>query len=205
MKSFLTIVFFLILFLRNDKPVEWTEYLGGPDRNHYSALKLINSNNVNQLEKVWEYHTNDTSGQMQCNPIIVNGRLYALTASLEVFCLDAASGKQLWRYTASKDSNWYSTGRGVTYWENGNDKRILFTQGNFLQAINAITGKPINSFGINGKVSLSSGLGNSAKDKFVICSTPGTIFEDKIIMPLRLSESSDAAPGYIQAFDVKTG
>jgi quinoprotein glucose dehydrogenase len=57
------------------KEVEWSEYLGGSDRNHYSSLTQIDTNNVGGLEKVWEFHTGDTSGQMQCNPIIANGML----------------------------------------------------------------------------------------------------------------------------------
>jgi quinoprotein glucose dehydrogenase len=205
MKKLLVLLTIPFLFSAPEKPTEWKEYLGGPDRNHYSTLKQINVSNVNNLQKVWEFHTSDTSGQMQCNPIIVNGMLYGSTASLEIFALEAATGKQIWRFSASKDSKWYSMNRGVTYWEEGQDKRILFTQGNWLYALDAITGNPVLSFGNKGKVSLSIGLGQSAEKKFVISTTPGTVFEDKIIMPLRLSESSDAALGFIQAFNIKTG
>jgi quinoprotein glucose dehydrogenase len=63
----------------------------------------------------------------------------------------------------------------------------------------------IPSFGTEGRVSLKKGLGETAQDKFVISNTPGTLFEDLIMMPLRLSEGPDAAPGNIQAFNVRTG
>ena len=75
---------------------EWKEYLGGPERNHYSPLKQINADNVNQLAVAWEYHTLD-SGQIQCNPIIVNGILYGMTALTRPFAVDAATGKEIWR------------------------------------------------------------------------------------------------------------
>lgn len=75
---------------------EWREYLGGPERNHYSPLDQINKNNVQQLKLAWEYHTKD-SGQIQCNPIIVNGVLYGMTATTRPFALDAATGKEIWK------------------------------------------------------------------------------------------------------------
>src|SRR6476660_9557992 len=75
---------------------DWREYLGGPDRNHYSPLTQINAGNVKQLKMVWEYHTLD-SGQIQCNPIIIDGTLYGMTASTQPFAIDAATGQEKWR------------------------------------------------------------------------------------------------------------
>jgi quinoprotein glucose dehydrogenase len=185
-------------------PSEWREYLGGPERNHYSSLDEINLTNVNRLVKAWEYHTQD-SGQIQCNPIVVNGMLFGMTASALPFAIDAASGKEIWRLYDTASVKSYATSRGVAYWEHGNDKRILYTRESWLYAINALTGKSIAAFGDSGRVHLATGLGERAKNRFVISNTPGTIFEDLIIMPLRLSEGADAASGYVQAFNVRSG
>ncbi|TDB60061.1 outer membrane protein assembly factor BamB family protein [Arundinibacter roseus] len=183
---------------------EWREYLGGPDRAHYSPLKQITPENVSQLTMAWQYQTGD-SGQMQCNPIVVDGVLFGTTPSVQVFALDAATGKQLWRFADSRDPQWYNTSRGVTYWADGSDKRILFTAGPWLYALNAQTGQIIESFGDGGRVSLRLGLPENAQDKFICSNTPGTIYNDLIVMPVRLSEGPDAAPGHIRAFNVRTG
>lgn len=182
----------------------WPEYLGGADRNHYSYLDEINPSNVSKLQVAWEYHTQD-SGQVQCNPVIVDGVLYAMTATVQPFALDAATGKEIWRVRDTTDATWYGTNRGVSYWEDQHDKRILYSKESWLYAIDAVTGKPVVSFGDNGRVSLATGLGPLAKSRFVVSNTPGTVFEDLIIMPLRLSEGNDAVPGYIQAFNIRTG
>lgn len=182
---------------------EWKEYLGGPERNHFSPLTQINKENVQQLQVAWEYHTGD-SGQMQCNPIVVDGVIYGMTATTRPFALDAATGKELWKgKTEGPDS--YSSSRGVVYWEDGNDKRILYTSGPWLYELDARTGKPLLAIGDSGRISLKQGLGSTATDKMVISNTPGTVFDDLIIMPLRVSEGTDAPPGNIQAFNIKTG
>lgn len=198
-------IFFIVLFGRSSRDVEWSEYLGGADRNHYSSLDQINKENVHRLKKIWEFHTADTSGQMQCNPIMADGLLYGTTASIEVFALDPSTGKEVWRFQDASNRKWYSTNRGVSFWKKGRDARILFTAESWLYALDAKTGKRIQSFGDSGRVSLKAGLGELSKNKFVISSTPGAIYGNTIIMPLRLSESAGAAPGYIQAFDVVTG
>jgi quinoprotein glucose dehydrogenase len=182
---------------------DWPEYLGGGDRNHYSTLKQVNVSNVNELKMAWQYHTLD-SGQIQCNPIIVNGVLYGMTASTQPFAIDAATGQEKWRKQKEPDDR-LSSSRGLVYWENGNDKRILYTKGPWLIALDALTGEKIISFGDSGRTSLKAGLGATAKEKMVISNTPGTVYGDLIIMPLRVSEGNDAPLGHIQAFNIRTG
>ncbi|CAG5068777.1 Quinoprotein glucose dehydrogenase [Dyadobacter sp. CECT 9623] len=182
---------------------EWPEYLGGPGRNHYSPLTQINPENVKNLKVAWTYSMPD-SGQTQVNPIIVNGTLYGVTSTVQAFALDAFTGKQKWIF-GDKSKNGSNTSRGLTYWSDGDDKRILHAMGSFLYALDAKTGKPIESFGDNGKIDLHTGLPEIAAKKYMVSNTPGTIYQDLIIMPLRLSEDSDAAPGDLRAFDVRTG
>jgi quinoprotein glucose dehydrogenase len=114
--------------------------------------------------------------------------------------LDASTGKEIWQF-GDPLKNWASTSRGVSY----ADGRILYTAGPNLWALDAQTGKPIDSFGDHGKVDLHTGLPAVAQNKFVISNTPGTIVGNLIIMPLRLSEGADAAPGDIRAFNIYTG
>jgi len=180
----------------------WSEYLGGPDRNHYSTLSQIDTSNVNQLAIAWTYNTPD-SGQMQMNPVMVNGILYGVSAALKAFALNAATGKELWVYNDSAAAT--GTCRGVAYWEEGDDKRIFFTVGANLIALNALDGKPITSFGNKGKSNLHEGLPFAAKDKFITSTTPGTIYKNTIIMPVRVAEDAGAAPGTVQAFDTRSG
>lgn len=182
---------------------DWPEYLGGPDRNHYSNISQINAQNVQNLKVAWEFHTGD-SGQLQCNPIVIDSILYGVTASNAVFALNAKSGKQIWRLDLQHGKGTYIN-RGVTYWSDRNDRRLFFVFESWLYALDADSGRPIQSFGENGRISLKVGLGENAQDKFVTSTSPGTIFENLIIMPLRVSEGADAAPGHIQAFDVRSG
>ena len=203
----LAICFFLINCENSNSKVQsyttWSSYLGDSGRSHYSTLSEITPKNVTNLKVAWSYEAPDW-GQMQMNPIIVDSMLYGVTAALRAFALNAATGEELWRFGDSLQV-WHSTSRGVSYWQNDDDKRILFTRGSDLYALDAVTGKPISSFGNEGKIDMRSGLPESDKDKFVISNTPGTVYKNLIVMPLRLSEGVDAAQGDIMAFNIVTG
>ena len=182
---------------------DWPEYLGGPNRACYSPLDQIKAGNVARLRIAWEFHSGDP-GQMQCNPIVVDGVLYGATATNHVFALDAATGREIWRFK-EPGHEFGSNQRGVVYWAHGDDRRILFNIDSWLYAVDARTGKAISKFGGDGRVSLKTGLGERAKDKWVVCTSPGTVFDNLIIMPTRVGELGDSAPGHVQAFDIRDG
>lgn len=201
---FLCVLLFLVSCnLPGTKNTDWPEYLGGADRNHYSQLNQVDTANIAKLKVAWEFHTGD-SGQMQCSPIVVDTVLYGVTASNQLFAINAATGAEIWRFNPDTVKS-SQTNRGVAYWSNGNDKRILYSYQSWLYAIDAVTGKSVLSFGDNGRVGLFTGLGEGADKKFVVSTTPGTVYDDIIIMPTRVGEGVGAAAGYIQAFNIVTG
>ena len=182
---------------------EWRSYLGDPGRSHFSTLAAFTPENVSQLQVAWEYDCADF-GQMQMSPLVIDSVLYGVSAALRAFALDARTGKELWVFGDSLKV-WHSTSRGLSYWESGDDRRILYTMGPDLWALDAGTGQPIPTFGKGGRIDLRSGLPENSREKFVISNTPGTIHKDLIIMPLRVSEGLGAAVGDIMAFSVRTG
>src|ERR1700758_5669192 len=79
---------------------DWKVYGGGPENIRYSKLDQINRGNVGRLQVAWTYDTGDAfpGSEMQCNPIVIDGVLYATTPRLRVIALDAATGKLLWSF-----------------------------------------------------------------------------------------------------------
>lgn len=200
----------------NNKHTTWCVKGGSSDGIQYTSLSQITPDNVNNLKVAWTYtrHEADTvtnRTQIQCNPIVVDGVLYATSANLTLFALDAKSGKELWTFNPAEENPALGVNRGVTYWEektenqNPKDKRILYSFGEYLYAVDALSGKKIETFGDHGRISLKQGLGDRSKDLMVISNTPGVIFENTIIMGSRVHEGPLAAPGYIRAFDVISG
>ncbi|HTL67445.1 MAG TPA: PQQ-binding-like beta-propeller repeat protein [Lacunisphaera sp.] len=185
---------------------DWPVYLGDKAASHYSELRQISTANVGRLEVAWTWHAGDARGgstQIQCNPLIIDGVLYATTPQLRVVALDAATGRELWRFEPVEANG---VNRGLAYWTDGNERRLLFGSSHWLNAIDARTGKAIDSFGDHGRVDLAAGLGRDVTGLAIQANTPGVIYRNLIIMGMRLGEGpAPAAPGHIRAYDVRTG
>lgn len=89
---------------------DWPIYRGGKESNQYSPLNQITPENVNQLQVAWTYQTGDATDRsaIQCNPIMVDGVLYATSPQLKLFALDAATGKEHWVFDPAQE--WKGTG-----------------------------------------------------------------------------------------------
>ena len=206
----LIILFFLASCSKVSKEYKvWDTYRGGPESIAYSSLDRINKTNVKQLKVAWEYHTGDiTEGArtaIQCNPIIANGMMYVTSPKLKLIALDPASGTEKWTFDPFKGREGFGVNRGVIYCENKLDKRIFYSAGSWLYAINADTGEPTSSFGDNGKIDLRVGLDRDPENISAGATSPGIIYEDILIQGVTVSESYEAAPGFIRGYDVLTG
>ncbi|HYV97186.1 MAG TPA: PQQ-binding-like beta-propeller repeat protein, partial [Gemmatimonadaceae bacterium] len=85
------------------KNTDWPVYGGNTSNSHYTTLGQITPTNVAQLKVAWTYDTHDAfnGSEMQANPIVLDGVLYATSPKMRVFALDAATGKELWSFDAS--------------------------------------------------------------------------------------------------------
>ncbi|HXN21882.1 MAG TPA: PQQ-binding-like beta-propeller repeat protein [Candidatus Dormibacteraeota bacterium] len=182
---------------------DWPVYGGGPENNHYSNLTQINRQNVKRLAAAWSFDTEEEGG-LQTSPIIVEGVLYGLTPTQKVFALNAATGKVLWKFDSGIKGT--QPNRGLAYWTAGKEKRILVGVMHFLYALDAATGKPISSFGVEGRIDLRENLGREpVSAQSIYLTSPGVIYEDLLIVGGRHPETLPAPPGDIRAYDVRSG
>lgn len=194
---------------------DWGAYLGDRSSSQFSELSQITPSNVSQLEVAWIWDGDEGSdadsgySEIQCNPLVIDGVLYGTDANIDLVALDAASGVLLWKldpYEGLRIQEGRGVNRGLAYWENGDESRIMFGVGRFLLAIDPKTGRRIESFGDAGRVDLKLNLGRDAEGLQVQANTPGVVYGDLIVMPMRLGEGpAPAAPGPIRAYNVRTG
>jgi quinoprotein glucose dehydrogenase len=193
---------------------DWRVTGGEPGNSRYSPLEQINTGNVAQLGVAWIYHTGDLPSQgpaeIQATPIVVDGVLYTTTPALAVIALRADRGTLIWKFDPRTTHHAPRTAlthvnRGVVYWADGEDRRIFFSSGRGLYALDARTGRPIAAFGDSGSVDLGAGLSRDIGDAYLVATSPGVIYKDLLIQGTRVGEDEGSAPGDVRAYDVRTG
>ena len=188
---------------------QWSVVAGGPEGTRFSALRQINRTNVHKLVQAWRFDSGDEyeGSELQCNPIIVDGILYAATPRLRIVALDAATGKLLWDFDPRKGQR--VTGkqrnRGLVYWTDGTERRLFFGVSNWLYSLDARTGETVKGFGVDGRIDLREGLGREPSRLTIQANSPGIVYRDLLVLGTLTSEDLPSAPGHIRAFDVRTG
>jgi quinoprotein glucose dehydrogenase len=201
---------FLLVVLFSAIATDWPHYGGGPDQTRYSPLTQVTPANVGRLKVAWTYDTHDAfkGSEMQCQPVVANGVLYATSPKLRVFALDAATGAAIWSFDPDPDAKTRTKTRirGLMYWERGNDRRIYFAARHWLYALDARTGRPLTRFGQDGRIDLREGFeGRDARSLSIGVNTPGVFYRNLLIVGSIVPEGLPSAPGDIRAFDVDSG
>jgi len=184
----------------------WSDYAGASDSAQYSALDQINRSTVGRLRVAWSYSTGDGNKYL-FNPIVVDRTMYVLAHNHSIVALDAATGDQLWIHPTELKTS-LITNRGINYWESADrsDRRLIFAADNFLEEIDAHTGRSVSDFGKGGRVDLRDGLGRDPNSLSLVQSTtPGRVFEDLLILGSATNEEYDSGPGDIRAYDIRSG
>ena len=144
---------------------EWRAYGGDAGSPRYSALDQIDRDNVDRLEIAWTWKSDNYGSpefRSETTPLMIDGILYFTAGNRRnVVAIDAGSGETMWMWRMDEGERWEraarrNSGRGVGYWEDGDDRRIFtITPGFRLVALDAKTGVPEEGFGDNGVVDLS--------------------------------------------------
>ena len=178
--------------------VDWPVYLGDAGRRHYTALDQINRDNVGELELAWVYKSGEPQALMYTSPLVIDGVLYGLSPTLVAFAVNAATGEELWRH----DPSLGGAQRGLMWWQRGDERRLFYTVGQWLLALDPATGQPVEGFGENGRLNLRP---NNARTGTFGVTVPGVVFEDKLILGFSTSEDADSHPGSVRAFSAVDG
>ena len=214
---------------------DWMHYGNDPGHTKYAPLDQINRENVADLEVNWIWESIDNQAVAErpqhvpsgfkATPITRNGTIYVSTPLGFIAAIDAQTGQQKWVFNTftwehGRPANNGFNHRGVTFWEkptaNGTEPRIIMTTANaFLWSIDAETGEPDLSFGVNGKTDLTLGLGREVDRSMIAHSAAvpivgntviiGSVVYDQPMFDMVPEKLTDLPPGHVRGFDLYTG
>ena len=200
--------------------VEWPAYAADKAGTKYLPLDQIDAETVAGLEIAWRQpvipdairNGETTRGPVgsQTTPLMADGRLYFSTGLGTVAALEPTTGEVLWN-TGPSDGVRVRQTRGVAYWTDGGEHRVVATLGPKLVALDARTGARDPGFGEAGEVDLREGLLRPFPD-FYWNSAPivvndivvvGSFVED--ITTAQRTANKESPRGDVRGYDVRTG
>ena len=214
---------------------EWPAYGGDLGGTKYSPLDQIDATNFGSLRIAWRWDSPDVSLDLdairqrvpdiqyrmfQATPLMVGGVLYLSTPLHIVAAVDAGSGETVWlhdpqAYLAVRPTHFYNS-RGVAYWADGDERRIFFgTSEAYLLALDADTGRPVATFGDNGRADLMAGIPRADRrrkthrgDHLMGVASPPIVARGVVVTPTVISDGpirKEAPPGWVKGIDARTG
>ena len=201
--------------------VDWSAYGGTHHATRYSTLSQITAENVGDLEEVWTFRTGDMPEgderfSNQNTPLKIGDQLLICSAMNNIIALDAATGKENWRYDpeVSKDAIPYNaTCRGLAYHASAGgsgeacgERVIMNTLDARLIAVDTRTGALCEGFGTNGTVDLEEGIGATAPGWYAPTSPPTIVRNVAVVhSQVRDNQRRDAPSGVVRGYDAVSG
>jgi quinoprotein glucose dehydrogenase len=196
---------------------EWSAYGGVVAGTRYSTLAQLTPDNVSRLEVAWTHSAGaieaGARSPMQVTPIMVGDTLYYCAQTNAVIALDPETGEERWRFDPQVElppRGFLVRCRGVSYHRSNArecpERIVSATFDARLFALDARTGRLCSSFGDNGFVDLTEGLGE-VQPGFYYVSSPPLIARGNIIVGGAVIDNMqvDEPSGVIRAYDVETG
>jgi quinoprotein glucose dehydrogenase len=202
---------------------EWPTYGGDLGHTRYAPLDQIDAGNFGRLEVAWRFKTDSLGPNREFNfqstPLMVDGVVYSTAGSRRaVVALDAGNGELLWIHRLDEGARGQAaprqlSGRGLAYWENGDDKRIVYvTPGYQLIALDARTGNRVPGFGDEGIVDLKENIDQDLDPLNSEIGLHATPIVAKNVIIVGAAHPTGANPtsarmtkGYVRAYDARTG
>jgi quinoprotein glucose dehydrogenase len=213
----------------NEAAGEWPSYAATNAGTKYSPLDQINADTIDDVRIAWRQSAIPVAmrenpyvrvpNNHQNTPLMVGGLLYISSGLGIAAALDATTGKVVWfdqppgqpvpagEPPVGRDELLAGNGpgkRGVAYWTDGRDARVLATTGNYLVALNARTGKRYAEFGEGGHVDLRKGLDNRV-ESHTGGSSPIVVGDVVIVGGQGSRPGVPAGIGDVRGYDVRTG
>jgi quinoprotein glucose dehydrogenase len=206
--------------------VEWFHYAGDPASSRYSPADEITRQNVGRLKVAWQWEPGEkpleqygtVPTRFQNEPLMVDGVLYVTTAYNNAAALDAETGKELWRFDSGAVTLGPIPGSGFKHrapalWRDardGNKLRVLLNTRTQLFSLDAMTGKPVPSFGTDGVVSLTDAYPRPISDQRHVNhgASPPVVYRDIVVVGSSIPDRYqliNEPPGIVQGFDARTG